>query len=76
MIVNAISAFILTAVVDILWAKYIKAVSETRPVMAGFFALVLYILGGTVTLMFVAEPFMIIPAACGAFLGTYLGVKK
>lgn len=65
----------LTFILDIVWAKYTKYVAENRPVVAGLYAVGMYLLGGVTVLQYTQKPILIIPAAAGAFFGTYIGVK-
>lgn len=42
--------------------------------LAGSWAAFLYLLGASATISWVAQPTLLIPAALGAFAGTYVGV--
>jgi hypothetical protein len=60
---------------DFVWARYTLTTAEKQPWWAGGYASVLIILSGVVTLTYVNDPWMLIPAAGGAFAGTFLSIK-
>lgn len=62
-----------TFVLDLLWAVYTKAVAAHRPMRAGLFAAVLYIIGGGLVTAYTTDHWLLLPAAIGAFMGTYAG---
>jgi uncharacterized membrane protein YfcA len=62
-------------VLDFVWARYTIAITKKYAVVGGGYAALIMVLNGTVTLTYVHDPWMIIPAAAGAFVGTYIGSK-
>ncbi len=66
--------FLGTFCVDMLWAFYTRRVAAGAVFAAGSYSAVLYAAAGFVTTMYVANPYLLIVAAFGAFSGTALGV--
>ena len=69
-----ILAFVAMAVLDFLWAVYTKKVTDGKAIAAASYASVLMVLNATVVMSFVKDAAILIPAALGAFVGTYLAV--
>lgn len=67
--------FLALAVLDFIWGKYIAAVSGASAVVAAAWAVPIYALGSWVTIEYVHDPVLLIPACSGAFVGTWLSVK-
>ena len=64
-----------TFVIDILWAVYISEVAKNKPLSSAIAGSFLYMLGTLVTIAYVSNPWMILPAVIGGFFGTYFTVK-
>ena len=62
------------AIGDFIWAKYISSIAERRALIAASWGSVVIALGAFITLSYVDDKRMIIPACIGAFLGTYFAV--
>ena len=61
---------------DFVWARYTFAMTSGRPAIAGSYASVLIVLSGAAAIGYTSDPWMLIPAAAGAFLGTYAAVRR
>jgi hypothetical protein len=61
-------------VLDVAWARYTLSLAFDRPIAAGRNASFIYILSGAATINFVGDPWLLIPGAIGAFLGTVIGM--
>jgi hypothetical protein len=59
---------------DLAWARYTIAANHHAPLQAGGWAVVLFLLGALTVLGYTKNKWLLIPAAAGAFAGTYLGV--
>ena len=70
-----IGAFFGVMCLDFVWGKYIQATNGTNPLIAGLWAIPIFLLGGVITIGYISDPNLLIPAAFGAFAGTYLSVK-
>jgi uncharacterized membrane protein YfcA len=75
MIWESLLAFFGLAVLDFIWARYTLSLAKKRAFAGGSYAAVIMLLNGVVTLTYVHNPWMILPAAAGAFIGTYIGSK-
>ena len=62
------------AISDFLWAKYIGTVASASSVAAANYGMLVVVLGAYIVVSYVEDKRMIIPAAIGAWLGTYYGV--
>jgi len=74
MLVRALLVFVCAVVLDALWALYIRRSAQGQALQASTYATVLLGLGAFNTLSFLDNRWMLIPAAAGAFLGTYVTV--
>jgi hypothetical protein len=69
---NAVIAFTAMFVLDFVWARYTMYIQSEKKAAASMAATLIVMLNGTVVLAYVTDPWMLIPACLGAFLGTYL----
>lgn len=75
-IVKCGASFVGMTVLDFVWAKYTLSVAKRRPAIGGGYAVAIMVFNGLVTLAYVGDPRLLIPAALGAFVGTYVGVRR
>ncbi len=66
--------FLATAFSDFIWAKYVLSIAEQRGLVAAGWSIMVIVLGAYVVVSYVDDKRLILPAALGAALGTYLGV--
>lgn len=66
--------FFLLFILDLAWSFYLNNVKEGNAASSASWAAFLYLLGASATISWVAQPTLLIPAALGAFAGTYTGV--
>lgn len=71
-----IKVFLLMFVLDIVWSKCIWSVSGDSPGRAAAWASAFYVISTLVVLDVVKQPWMMIPAAAGAWTGTYFIVWR
>ena len=71
---NYILVFISVIFVDIAWTYYLITVQERKPVKAGFWAAVIYLLGAYVVILYNQDHSYIFIAAITSFIGTSLTV--
>ena len=62
------------AVSEFIWARYISNISDGNALIAASWGSVVIALGAFITLSYVDDKRMILPATIGAFLGTYFAV--
>lgn len=65
--------FVIAAGLDFLWARYITLLSLGEAWRAATYAAAIVAFGGLVTVLYVRNPFLLIPATLGAFVGTLVG---
>lgn len=75
MIFQIVAAFFSLALLDFVWAYYTRAVVAKRPASASAYAAVITVLNGGAAIMYVATPILLLPAAAGAFVGTWLALR-
>lgn len=75
MIWKSLLAFFGMVALDFVWARYVIVLTKKHIAVGGGYAAAIMLLNGVVTLTYVSDPWMILPAAAGAFVGTYLGGK-
>lgn len=72
--IRCISVGSATALSDWVWANYMLGVTSRMALEASLWASAVIILGAFVVLSYVDDKRLIIPAAIGAFIGTYLAL--
>lgn len=75
-LLTCVLVFALTAITDVFWTTYIQYAAEKRAVAASFASAAIVAVGSITTIVYV-EDHRIVPAAVlGAFVGTFLAVKR
>jgi hypothetical protein len=69
------AAFFAMFFTDVFNAYYIQAIQQSKALKASTWAAILYILAVSAFVGITYNNFLIIPAAFGAFVGTYVGVR-
>lgn len=72
---TALVVFAALFALDFVWARYTNAITAQRELAASLYAAALIILSGIAAVVYTTEPLMLVPAALGAFAGTYVAVK-
>ena len=67
--------FTSTAIADIIWVFYIRRIGEGKALSASLFGTAIWLLGAYVVVNYVKDVKLIIPAALGSFVGTYIAVR-
>lgn len=67
---ETLAAFGSVVVLDFVWARYNLACAKQQPIIGGFYAAAILALGGFVVLQYTENPWLLIPATLGAFVGT------
>ena len=73
--IKFILVFITVCFSDFIWSKYIIHVSKGNAISASLYGASTYLIGSLITLTYIHDYKMIIPATLGALLGTYLSVR-
>lgn len=61
---------------DAVWAVYIRSTADRKAGLASFCSAIIVVCGAFATLNFVDDPRLVLPAALGAAIGTFLGVRR
>jgi hypothetical protein len=75
MLLRIILVFISSFILDIMWAIYIKKVSQDKPIGASLTTFVIYMLGGFVIINYTANHWLLLSSTLGACTGTYFATK-
>ena len=75
MIAQALSVFFAFIVLDVVWARYMIALSDRKVRSACLWSMVIPLLSGWITVQYVDNNWMLIPAALGAGVGTWLAMR-
>lgn len=67
--------FFSVALVDVFWTRYFQSVAEKHAVKSGLYSSLIILIGAFSTMSYVEDHMLVIPAALGAFVGTYFTVK-
>ncbi len=59
---------------DFVFARYTKATAQDKPMAASVWATSILLFTGYVTISYTQDPWMLVPSAAGAFVGTYAAV--
>lgn len=73
---NFALVFLAYVVLDFVFARYTRAVTDQQRVAASAWSMAIVFLTGYITVSYVSDWRMLFPAAAGAFVGTFIGVKK
>jgi hypothetical protein len=73
---KAALVFLAMLIGDSLWAKWMLATSKRQPVPAAAYSSAIILVGGFTAVAYVNDPRYLIPAALGAFVGTYVTVRR
>lgn len=74
--ITAILVFLSVALVDVFWTRYFQSVAEKGATKAGLYSSLIILIGAFSTRSYVHDGWLVIPAALGAFVGTYFTVKN
>jgi uncharacterized protein YebE (UPF0316 family) len=61
--------------IDIFYTYYLRAIADNKALVASVWSIVVTILGAFVVINYTTDHMMLIPAAIGAFCGTFVGMK-
>lgn len=72
---QATLVFAAVAVLDLAWARYTIALTDRRGLVSGLYAAGIIALSGFAAVNYVGNPWMLLPAMAGAFVGTVTAVR-
>jgi len=74
-ILKFLIVFLGMAVFDFLYAIYTRAVIDKKSFRGGSLACLMVLVQGLIIVSYTKEPKLLIAAALGAFIGTYIGIR-
>lgn len=66
--------FVLNIVIDVTWAKFTINANRLNAHGASAWSVAIVALGGWSVISYVQDPWLLIPAAAGAYIGTWLTI--
>ena len=72
---TAVGVFLAMIFTDIVWTAYIKTIADGEATAAAFWAMLVMLIGAFVTIQYVNDPAMLVPAGLGGAVGTWIAVK-
>jgi len=60
---------------DFIWGKYIDTIAKGKALAASSWSVLVSTVGAMVVIGYVNDPWMVLPAGAGAFVGTFLSVR-
>jgi thiamine transporter ThiT len=73
--IDYLLAFFAIFFADIFYTYYLKAVHEEQTVKASAWAVIVYVIAAVAIIEYNSNHMLLIPAAVGAFCGTFVGIK-
>lgn len=67
--------FVLLFVMDVIWVRLTLATTQRAPAVAAAWSTALYVLSTLAVFSVIHDLGLLVPAAAGAFAGTYVAVK-
>jgi len=71
-----LGVFVAVAVADVFWTKYFLAAANKQAIKAGYYSSLIILFTAITTRSYVHNGSLVIPACAGAFVGTWLTVKR
>lgn len=75
-VLGVLGVFVGMTSLDFVWSRYVAANIEGSARAASNWAVLITLLSGYVTLSYVNDPRMLLPACAGAWVGTWLAKSK
>lgn len=67
--------FLAMFIMDMVWTLYIRALAQNKTILASTLSALVYSISALSFVEIVKDTYLLIPAALGAFLGTYSTMK-
>jgi hypothetical protein len=74
-VIDWLLMFLAMVIVDFIYAHYTKAASAHRAYAAANWAASMPFVNGLVVLLYVGDPWLLIPCAAGAWVGTFFSMR-
>jgi len=73
--IDYVLTFLSLFAIDIFYTYYLKAIATDKALVASLWSIVVTILGAFVVINYTTNHMLLVPAALGAFCGTFVGMK-
>lgn len=70
----ALHSVVLMVIVDFAWSAYVKLLAAKKTFRAAVWSSAIVLMGSFTAIEYVTNHWLVVPAALGAFVGTYLSV--
>ena len=67
--------FLAVFLLDVVYTYYLRCVKDGRVMMASVWSVACYLGASVAVINYTSDHWMLVPAALGAFCGTYVGMK-
>lgn len=74
-LLKVVLVFVAVFALDFVWAFYTKALTDSAALRAAMWATLLIVLTGTAQIGYTHDWRLLVPAAFGAFAGTFLAIR-
>ena len=68
--------FVALFTLDFVWARYNICTTSGKALKAGYYSVIIILLGGFSVISYTEDHWMLLPAAAGAFCGTFVDVWR
>ncbi len=75
MLLKILFMFAAAFALDFVWARHTIACANRKALQASSLSVLLLLIGAGEAILYVGDHWMLVPAAAGAFLGTYVSVR-
>lgn len=74
MLLEILLVFVVTFFSDVLWTLFIRHTAKGNALVSASTGAAIYVFNGLAVIVYVGNPYMLIPAAIGGFIGSYITV--
>jgi len=74
-VIKYLIIFIALLITDVIWALYIRWSASGKAFRAAVLSILIYVIGAFTFAEFIKDTWVLIPAAAGCFVGTYITIK-
>lgn len=74
-VLEVIGVFFAYIILDFVWAKYTVALAKEQALASANWSMLIAVVAGIAIVTYVHNPWLLIPAALGGWVGTYFGIK-
>lgn len=71
-----VAVFLTAALADVAWASWTMHAAERRAAAAATWGVLIFLFGSVAVRAYVDDPIYLLPAAAGAWVGTYFTVRR